>query len=405
MILTVALSAILLCSCAADAAGEDLTAKVTPSDSRYYSFKVGETNPPNAYNTYKVASQSFALNMLKTMSDEGGNVFLSPMALYGQLGLLQNAANGATQKEIKQLVSKNLGIEELNECNGYFFSRLEELSSENSYVGLSADMFINDGVIVSTDFLQKNADSYSQGVRRLGRDENTPETINEYLSEKTGYDLSGLFTSFDGDIDLSSTAYLKDKWLDGYKSDDITKGTFSGTTDSTATFMHSTELFLKGKNCTGFIRDYKNTPCRFVALLPNEGMTASELAQSLSYDEYQNIIGSMNIFTTCEAYLPQFKAEKSVECRDALARLGVNSIFENGDFAGLSFNQKATVNAANQHLKFSVNAAGSDVKKPGYSGSTKIEAKKEVYLNRPFVFMIIDNESNIPIFEGIVSEI
>ena len=395
----------MLCSCGANATGEDLTAKVTPNDSRYYSFKIGETDPPNAYNTYKVASQSFALNLLKSMSDESGNVFISPMALYGQLGLLQNAANSTTQKEIKQLTSKNLGVEELNECNGYFFSRLEELSAENSYIRLDADMFVNDGVIVSTDFLQKNADSYAQGVRRLGRDENTPEKINEYLSDQTGYDPGDLFTSPDGDIDLASTAYLKDKWLDGYKADDITKGTFSGTTDSNATFMHSTELFLKGKNCTGFIKDYKNTPCRFVALLPNEGMSASELAQSLNYEEYQSIIGSMNIFTTCEAYLPQFKAKTSVEFKDALTKMGVSSIFEDGDFAGLSFNQKATVNAANQHLAFSMNAAGSDTKKPVYSGSTKIEAKKEVSLSRSFVFMIIDNESNIPIFEGIVSEI
>lgn len=395
----------MLCSCTANTAGEDLTAKVTPNDSRYYSFKVGKTETPNSYNTYKVAAQGFALNMLGAMSDESGNVFISPMALYGQLGLLQNAANAATQKEIKQLVGKNLGVEELNECNGYFFARLEKLSGENSYIGLSADMFINDGIIVSTDFLQKNADSYSQGIRRLSRDENTPEKINGYLSEKTGYNLSGLFTSPDGDIDLSSTAYLKDKWLDGYKTDEITTGTFSGTTDSTATFMHSTELFLKGKNCTGFIKDYKNTPCRFVALLPNEGMSASELAQSLNYEEYQSIIGSMDIFTTCEAYLPQFGAEKSVDFRDALTKSGVNSIFTDGDFAGLSFNQKATVNAAKQHLKFSVNAAGSGTKKPSYSGSTKIEAEKEVSLSRPFVFMIIDNESNIPIFEGIVSEI
>lgn len=399
------LAAVILCSCANNTTGEDLTAKVTPNDSRYYSFKIGETKTPSSYNTYKVAAQSFALNMLKSMSDESGNVFVSPAALYGQLGLLQNAANGATQKEIKQLVSKNLGIEELNECNGYFFSRLEELSGESSYISLGADMFINDGVIVSTDFLQNNADSYNQGIRRLGRDENTPEIINEYLSEKTGYDLSGLFTSPDGDIDLASTAYLKDKWLDGYKSADITSDTFSGTTESTASFMHSTELFLEGKNCTGFIKDYKNTPCRFVALLPNEGMSAVELAQSLNYEEYQNIIGSMNIFTTCEAYLPQFKVEKNVEFNGALTDLGAASIFESGDFAGLSFNQKATVNAVNQHIAFSVNAAGSSAKKPHYSDSSKIEAKKEVRLSRPFVFMIIDNESNVPIFEGIVSKI
>lgn len=392
----------MLCSCAgAKTAGEDLTAKVTPSDSRYYSFTVGETGVPSAYNTYKVSAQGFALNLLNTMSEENSNVFLSPMALYGQLGLLQNAANSATQREIKQLTGKNLSLEELNECNGYFFSRLEELSGESTYISLGADMFVNEGVIVSTEFLQTNADCYNQGIHRLKRDESTAKKINEYLSEKAGRDMSTLFNSYDGDIDLASTAYFKDKWLNGYSTDSITTDTFGG---NTATYMHSTELYLKGKSCTGFIKDYKNTPCRFVALLPNEGISVQELCESLTYEEYQNIINSMNIFITCEAYLPKFKASENIEYKDVLTDLGVSSVFGDGDFAGLSFNQRATVSAVNQSLRFSVNAAGSDAKKPVFSGSAKIEAKKEVRLNRPFVFMIIDNESNIPIFEGIVSQ-
>ncbi len=405
MFLSVCLAAVILCSCSADTAGEDLAAKVTPSDSRYYSFKSGETETPNSYNTYKVSAQGFALNLLSEMTENSGNVFLCPMGLYGQLSLLQNAASGTTQKELKQLTGRNLGLEELNECNGYFFARLEELSGKSCYVSLSADMFVDEDVIVSTDFLQKNADCYSQGIRRLKRDKDAPEKINGYLSEKTQRKLGKLFSSYDGDIDLASTAYLTDKWLCGYRSDEITKGTFSGEKNSDATFMQSTEMFLSGRNCTGFIKDYKNTPCRFIALLPNKGVSVGELARSLNYEEYQKILNSMDIFTICKASLPQFRAEKNVEYKKALRNLGVKSIFSDGDFAGLSFNEKATVSAAGQNLAFSVNAAGSDVKKPSYSNPKKIEAKKEVNLNRPFLFMIIDNESNIPIFEGIISEI
>lgn len=409
LICVIALSLTLLASCRDGSRlsnSENLMTRAQADENQTYNFTNG-SSAPNSYTSYKNSANSFAFTMLKNLYSTESNTAFSPASLYSQLSLLQNAAGGDAQKEIKTLTGKNISLDELNCCNGYFFSRLEALSNKDKgyYVDIKNNIFFNSNITVGQSFLVKNANFYNHGLFRLDCSEDKAlEKINNYICEQTDERVKTQVSSLDADsgITLTGTAYFKDRWLDGYPNEKITADIFNGSDgDKKVNYMESTEYFLKGDDCTGFIKDFKDTPCRFIALLPNEDTTLYKFINSLDGEKYSGILDSMDVFSTCRAYLPQFSCKGTLTLNNALKNAGADIIFTpQGDFSGLSFSTKASVESVTQSFSLSFTAGGVATSKANASSSTKKEAENRVKLSRPFVYIIADNESNIPIYIG-----
>lgn len=391
------------CSGKTLSAENDLAANISADDQATYNFISGTTSAPPSYSSFKTATQSFTVKALKTICKEGENVLFSPAAVYAQLSLLQNAASGKSRSQLKRVTGKNIALDNQNACAGYFYSRLEALSGKE-YVDINGDVFFGDDISVGHEFLVKSKGFYNQGLFKLdfSSDELLSE-INSYIADKTQGKDKTAFKSLDGDLNLASSALFKDRWLSGYGSDSVNKGSFNGGSD--VSFLNSVEYYISGKNCEGVIKDYKSTPCKFIALVPTGKTTLSQLISSLDTVEYQNIIDSMSVFNTCEASLPEFKLSGSFDFSETLKALGVTEIFSDGSFSGLTHGRKASAGVIHSFADFSVTASGSSGSKPALSDSKKLEPKKKVRFDRPFVFMVVDNEGYIPVYAGVVSKL
>ena len=405
-IITMALALIIavsaFCSCTGNTVGEDLTADVKADDSKTYSFKKGSTSPPTSYTSYKEAAINFSVKTLSSLLKENDTALYSPMALYYQLTLLQNAASQDTLGKIKDITGKNITIDEQNECGGYFFSRLEKLSSfdKKQYIDINGDVFFNKKITVSQNFLLKNADFYNQDVFRLDfSQKDFTEKVNAYISEKTGASYSKKPDKNAG-ILLLNSAYMNDKWLDGFT--EITNDSFVGKNKTTsAEFYASTEYYLEGENCEGFVKDLKNTPSRFVALVPKD-ISVKKLARKMDSESFLKTVSSLSVFKTCKAYIPRFESKAEINFTD---QKEFSFLRKTGSYTGLSFNEKTKVSDIIQSFKLKLTKNGiGTAAKPSLKSSKK-KADREVKLNKPFLFAIIDNESNIPIFMGVISDI
>ncbi len=396
----------LLCSCSGNTPGEDLSAKANADENLTYNFQSGKTSTPSSYPNYKNCALSFAFNMLNSFYNSKENTVFSPSALFCQLSLLQNAASSQTQKKIKLLTGKNISLDDLNACNGYFFSRLENLSrfEKNRYIDINGDFFFNEGTPVSQNFLLKNADFYNQGIFRLDFSSGDfTERVNSYISDKTE-NKAGFSQMPDkkSELLLLNSAFIKDSWLDGYKKEDISNGDFAGVNGKTqAEFMKSCEYYIEDKDCTGFVKDFKYTPAKFVALLPREN-NINKFIKGLNSDNYYELMDSVNVFKTCDAYLPKFSSKNTLSIKD---NPKLNFLTKQGNYSGLSYNKTAEISDITQSFDFKIDEAGISANKVISSNSTKKQADKKVQLNRPFVFMIVDNEGYIPIYMGVISVI
>lgn len=397
-----ALAVLAFCSCGDLVLGEDLTVKVKPDENAAYNFKNFETAPPPAYSNYKTSAMNFSFNMLNSL--DGGS--FSPMALYYQLSLLQNAASSATQNSIKNLTSEGLSLEDLNACNAYFFSRLDNLSKpeKGRYIDITGDFFLNEKTPYSQSFLLSNADYYNQGIFRLDySSESFLDQVNAYLGEKTS-NRSKYSKTPDkkSGMLLVNSAFMKDSWLNGYREKDVVSVTFKGNKNNRKTsFLKSTEFYLKGKNCEGIVKDFKTTPAKFVAIIP-KGNNLNEFMNKFTGDEYFELIGSMKPDKTCTSYIPEFSQGENLSF---INNKNLKFLSEQGNYSGLSYNAKSSVFDISQSYKFRISRSGIDADKTYFSNSSKAAPSKTVKLNRPFIYMVVDNESMLPIFMGAITDI
>lgn len=410
----VLLCASILCSCSGSTnPGEDLMNDTAADENLAFKFKNGETEMPTSYTSYKTYATDFAFEMLRSMYNSDGNTALASAGLYGQLSVLENGASDTTLREIKNLTGKNQPIDDLNACNAYFFSRLKSLgkSKNGSYLNINNNFFFGERVNPNQQFLQKNANFYKLNMFRMDfSDKDCTDKINDYVSTITNNNVKTILSSpvsESCDIVTTSTSLMRDKWLSGYDRQDTSTAKFNGKNGAVdAEYLTSTEFFLKGKRCTGFEKSFKTTPCKFIALLPNEDINIYKFIRDLNYDEYHAVTSSMNVFKTCKASLPQFSVKYEDSLNDALNKSGVYELFnQKGNLKNLALNFTGSVGNVAQSFSLDINAAGVGSGKAEISDAKKKSPEAEVILNRPFVFLIVDNESYIPIYAGIVAEI
>lgn len=400
------------CSSSTINSEENLMTDISYDENCTYSFVNGETAAPTSYTSYKNAACDFSFRILASLYESGKNAAFSPAGIFTQLSELEFASTGDNHKEIKQLVGKNIASDKLSQSSGYFLSRLEALSNKDKdyYIDIGNTLLFNSNMVVSKSFLINNANYFNENIIRLNYDdENSVNKVNSFIKENTSGKASDLITSFDlkSQITALGTAFIKDKWLSGYSNENITTDTFKGTKGNVkANFMESTEYFISGKNCTGFIKDFKKTPSRFIALLPNDNTTPYELAKSLDYESFSKIMDTMSVFKTCKASLPQFSVSDTVSFKKALNKNNVDIMFTpEANFSNISYGAKGTVSDVRQNFELEFTQGGVCTTKVSSSNSTKKEPDKEVKLSKPFIFIIADNESNIPIFMGIICNI
>lgn len=178
--------------------------------------------------------------------------------------------------------------------------------------------------------------------------------------------------------------------------------------------MYSTEsIYLEDEHATGFMKKYKGGKYAFVAMLPNEGVSVSEYVESLSGEKLNALLENPQ-YKTVYAAIPQFETAYDTEMADILKGMGMPDAFDPDDAEfgrlGASTEGGIYINRVLHKTFISVNekgtkAAAATVIEISDCGAMLPEDLKEVYLDRPFVYMLIDCENDIPFFIGTMMDI
>ena len=110
-------------------------------------------------------------------------------------------------------------------------------------------------------------------------------------------------------------------------------------------------------------------------------------------------------FDTVHVRMPEFKTEYSIMLNDALKEMGIVKAFESADFSRICdvplkisrVYHKTFVEVDRKGTKAS---AATAVIMDAETAVMEPELDREVILDRPFVYAIIDSESGIPMFIG-----
>ena len=203
------------------------------------------------------------------------------------------------------------------------------------------------------------------------------------------------------------------KWETPYKRSDIEKlefNSYSGKSKKTE-FMCSTEsVYLSDSDAVGFMKPYKNGRFAFAALLPDEDVSIDDYIASLSGEKLMKIFSSAKKNEEVDVKMPKFKAEYSTQLIDTLKKMGIEDAFDrkSADFSSLiDKNDGAYIGTVMHKTFIEVDQEGTRAAAATLVGISKMSmpAINPVCLNRPFVYMIVDTETNLPLFIGVQTEI
>lgn len=353
---------------------------------------------------------SVAVRLLQN-SDTSENILLSPMSVFCALGMTANGAEANTEAQIAEAFG--MDADTWNRCMQSW------LQSQADHEGLLAanSLWINSSDMkVADDFLQAAADYYGANVFQGAFSNGTLGQMNGWVSEHT----DGMIPEIIDVLPENAVMYLlnalcfRRSWLEPYTANKVSDGEFTDANGKVQTvpMMSSKEsLYLESEAVTGFIKPYEGDKYAFAALLPAEGMTASELIASLSGEELVSLLENAAI-QQVDVRMPKFSMEYDTELSGVLQAMGIADAFDPdaADFSGMgTASDNIYISRVLHKTCITVNETGTEA-----AAATAVEMmtksmrpmrNKSVVLDRPFVYMIVDLESNIPVFIGVMNEI
>lgn len=405
-LLLVCAMAVNLTGCTMEVQAKDLMEGITPNN----------VNALDDLSSQNADVTDFAIRLFQASNEKDKNTLISPLSVLCALAM---TANGAEEETLAQM-EEVLGMT-TEELNLYLYSYMKNLPQGDKYkLSLANSIWFTEDehFTVNQDFLQTNADYYGADIYKAPFDKQTLKDINNWVKQNT----DGMIPEILDQIPPEAIMYLVNalafeaEWSEIYEKHQIKDGEFTKEdgTKQDVKFMYGSEgTYFEDEKATGFMKRYKGGKYAFVAMLPNEGVSVSEYIASLDGESLNALLANPQ-YATVRTSIPKFETEYKVEMSDILQSMGMTEAFDmyNADFEGLGTSTSGNIYISRVLHKTFI-SVGEKGTKAG--AATIVEMKdgaadeptepREVYLDRPFVYMLVDCENNIPFFIGTMMDV
>ena len=350
----------------------------------------------------------FGARLLRETMEESKNTLISPMSVLSALSMTANGAEGETLTQMETVLGQSKDA--LNAWYKY------DTDKSGDYLHLANAIFIKDDpeLTVKESFIKAVEKWYETDIVVTDFNEHALNSINQYVEDNTNGMVKNILDKIPDDavMYLINALAFEARWASPYNEYSVQENVFTTEDgrEQPVELMYSEEqgAYVENNLYTGFFKNYEGGRYAFAALLPREGVTVSEVAETLSGEVLAGLTDSRwdgKVLTG----LPKFQTEFDTEMSDVLKTMDMTDAFDSNkaDFSSL-----ATYSGGNIFLNRVIHKTFISVGEQGTraGAATVIEAAaeaamepeeiKEVILNRPFLYMILDTETNIPIFMG-----
>ena len=367
--------------------------------------EAADLNGPGA-----LAATDFAVALLQS-ADGGGNVLLSPISVLSALAMTANGAAGETRAQLEDV----LGLP-AEEWNIYLQTLADALPEDKeARCCLANSVWFRDGedhLMIEQAFLTICSDHYGADLFRAPFDGSTLKDINAWTADRTDGLIPAILDRLPGStvIYLINALAFDGRWENVYRENQIHDGTFTaaGGEEQRSRMMYSREyMFLEDDLATGFLKYYEGRTYAFAALLPKEGVSLEEYMVFLTGAGLRDTLTSARP-EAVETAIPQFTAQYQAELSGALSGMGMADAFNaaRADFSamGSSPDGPLYISRVLHSTALSLDAQGT---RAGAATAVEVDAgadqpSRNVYLDRPFLYLLIDCQAELPLFIGAV---
>ena len=361
-----------------------------------------------------ILTSQFAMELLQNSLNEEGNTIISPMSVLCALAMTANGAKGETLAQMEEVLG--MTVEQLNQGIYTYCGSLPDeekckmILSNSIWLTEDGDFFVNE------EFLQTNADYYVAEIFEAPFDQSTVKDINNWIRRNTDGKIKELISDIpDSTIMCLINALSFDaEWSRIYEDYQIREDKFTREDGKTRVidYMNSEEnYYLENEYGTGVIKYYHGGRYAFAGLLPKEGMTVKDYLSTLNGEELYHMLENVQE-TPVITKIPKFETEYSLEMSAILKQMGMEDIFdvELADLTGIGTSATGNIYVSQVIHKACIivdekgteaGAATAVLLDTGAAIPVDEPEPKQVLLDRPFVYLILDMENQVPVFAGV----
>ena len=376
----------------------------------------GKTTNMSAF-SQDTADFAVALLQEDIKGRENTNVMVSPVSVLNALAMTANGAKEETLSQMLSVIGKGQEQETLNENVKAWAEGLADY--EGAKVKIANAVWFQDKedrILVEQGFLEKNAEYYHAGVYKAPFDRATLEDINDWVREHTDGQIGKILDKIPQEavMYLVNAVTFEAQWEEVYEERQIWEERFISAKgeEITTDFMHSEEsIYLEDGKASGFMKPYQEG-YHFVALLPKEGVSLTEYVGELTGEHFRTLVSEAEQNVTVHVGMPKFESEYGTELKDTLTAMGMADAFdeEKANFSGIGTSKDGNLYMSRVLHKTYICVDGLGTK-AGAAATVEIAAElsalqEETYyvtLNRPFLYAVVEGETGIPLFIGIIN--
>lgn len=367
----------------------------------------------------------FSVELFKSSAlediESGKNALISPESVMMALSMSANGAAGDTLGQMTETLCGGMELDDLNENMRVLKNRTGGGEvvfniADSVWIRESGDFKIKE------DFLSAADEFFGAEVFTRPFDKAAVGEMNGWVNENT----NGMIPSIINDVDPSAYMYLinaiafEGEWAEEYGDDQVREDgkftAYDGKVQDAVMLESGESYYFSDDGAEGFLKYYKGGEQAFMAILPNEGTDIAEYARELTGEKLRGLFKCANPGLEVNAKIPEFTYDYSKELSGPLKEMGMELPFdrEKADFSetaelsgyltGLYISKIMHKTYIELDRKGTKAAAATAIQ---YYTDEEEEPRepKNVYLDRPFLYAIIDAENGFPIFIGAVNSL
>lgn len=363
-----------------------------------------------------------SLNLLKLEDIKSKNTLISPTSIITALAMTGNGASGNSETNFNNFFGADKDILN-NELKDLIDSMQSDKEGEKLNIANSIWYNKNSGLKVKDIFLDIIEEIYRADITGMNflNKESASAQINDWVSNKTDRMIQEIIQPShltpDTQMILINSVLFDYKWAKQYVEYQVGEGKFYGQ-DKTGDvqYLKSAEYsFIETDDAIGTMKPYQGGRYNFIGLMPKDPNTdLNDFVQSLTPDKLKSIIDSEQKVKT-NVKIPKFEYDYSTSLKDSLMKLGLKDEFDGGkaDFSNMyELKDKGTniyIDDVLHKTRIELSEAGTKAAAVTAvimaTTSIDLTEPEEVHFDRPFLYMIYDKESELPVFLGTIIDL
>ena len=366
------------------------------------------------------ANNKLATDLYAKLSETKGNLFFSPYSVSTALAMTYAGAKNDTAAQMAATLNfptePAMSQQQFHRDFGAVIKNLNTQGKKGNYdLTIANALWGQTGYNFLDKFLELVKTNYDSRLNKVDFIKNTESarlTINKWVEDKTNDKIKNLIQK--GVLNeatrlvLTNAIYFKGNWANQFKESKTKNEPFTLTTGKKidAAMMNRTGKFSYAKldNLQILELPYVEDELSMIILLPEKTNALAELEKNLTAENISTWLKQLRNREVIVS-IPKFKMESQFDLVPVLKSMGMKDAFTNkADFSGMNGKKDLAISAVVHKAYVDVNEEGTEAAAATGVAVSLTSAMPEPIpifrADRPFIFLIRDNDSGSILFLG-----